>query len=146
MPHTLTRLALITSAALSVVSLPAAAQSNAFAPARTVAWSDHAGPPASARTVAIYRFRPTQAWGIPAEVTLADSAGRLLAYVRMRPGAPRIQLDADLSVAGLTLQGETPAGLLTICLYDPELGAGGSTEGHWWVAGRDGDLVARRVN
>ncbi len=139
MHATISRLALISSAALTLAALPLAAQQPA---ARTdVRFASSSAP--VVRTVAVYRFYAAHATGLPAQVTIADSAGTLIASFRLRDAVRSYPMMADLSTSGLVLQGETPAGILTIFLYEPGDAGTGATAGHWWLGDQEGELRGR---
>lgn len=140
--HAFSRLALVPAAAIAMAAAPAAAQQGT---ARLVA---NTGPvPASATVVpvAVYRFRAAHAAGIPAQITVADSAGQLVASFRLPDEARSHPMMVDADGGGLVLQGETPAGILTLLFSDPDANSAGATAGHWWLEGRDGDLRGRVI-
>jgi len=144
--------AAVFSAAFSTaVVRPAAAQHTATpgTTARPVIQNAATTVKPAVRTVAVYRFAGTRDAGIPAEVTVADSAGRLVASYRL-PGArtarPMEVAVLDTDPGDLVLDGETPSGQLTLQLYgqnDPA--AAGSVAGRWWLGGLQGALRGRVV-
>ena len=96
---------------------PLAAAAVLCAAAAPSAAAQHAAQHAAApRVVAVYRFAPAAVRDLPARVTLADSAGQLVASFHLQ-GA-RTARPATLAVIGddLVLQGETPSGVLTLQL------------------------------
>jgi hypothetical protein len=124
----------------AVVASPVAAQQ---AVATTAARPVVRSAPAS-RPLAIYRLTGARDGALPATVTVADSAGTLVASYRL-PGARDEQpmavfvLDTDL-----VLQGETSTGILTLQLVglnDAE--PAGAITGRWWLAGQSGALRVR---
>jgi hypothetical protein len=138
----------LSAAVFSAAVLPAAAQ-----PAAVL---DHARPdvrPAavivdlSPRTVAAYRFAALGRAGLPAEVTVADSAGQIVASYRLsgdRAAHPMVVTAFDTD---LVLQGETPSGVLTLQLYrqnDPQ--AAGAVTGRWWLGSQRGELRGRAAH
>jgi hypothetical protein len=137
----------LAAAALSTAAVrPAAAQQTAAfehvrpAVARAVATPDTV----QLRTLAVYRFGASQIAGMPSQVTLADSAGELVATFR-RPGAPSsAPMVVDVLGTDITLHGATPSGVLTLVLYgqnDPD--ASGALTGHWTLGTRQGELRGR---
>jgi hypothetical protein len=96
------------------------------------------------RTLAVYRFTTIRVAGMPSQVTVADSAGELVATFR-RPGtrdaAPMV---VDVLGTDITLHGATPAGVLTLVLLgqnDPD--ASGTLTGRWTLGDRQGVLRGR---
>jgi hypothetical protein len=100
--------------------------------------------------VAVYRFARRDAAGLPAEVTLADSAGRLVAAYRLAGdaagGAGGAARAMAVTAAGtdLVLRADTPAGPLTVRLDGQNDGsAAGPVAGRWWLGEARGLLRAR---
>jgi hypothetical protein len=134
----------LTIAALCAAAIKPAAAQRAIAPDYIRPVVEGASITADAplmRTVAVYRFTSPRQLGIPAEVTLSDSTGQLVATFRL-PGAHSASpmlvevLDTDL-----VLQGETPVGVLTLVLFQQataEVASG--FIGRWTIAGRTGEL------
>jgi hypothetical protein len=93
------------------------------------------------RTLAVYKFTSPRETGMPAEVTLADSTGQLVASFRL-PGARNASpMMVDVLDTDLVLQGETPAGLLTLVLYrQATADVAGSFIGRYTLAGLRGEL------
>jgi hypothetical protein len=93
------------------------------------------------RTLAVYRFSVSQIAGMPSQVTVADSAGELVATFR-RPDAPEaVPMVVDVLDTDITLHGATPSGVLTLVLYgqnDPSTSE--TVIGRWMIAGRQGEL------
>jgi hypothetical protein len=136
----------LAATALSVVALcPAAAQQ---------ATADHVRPAVrhtittpdtvQLRTLAVYRFGASRLAGMPSQVTVADSAGELVATFR-RPGAREaVPMVVDVLGTDITLQGATPSGVLTLVLYgqnDPD--ASDVLIGRWTLGDRQGALRGR---
>lgn len=97
------------------------------------------------RTVAVYRFSPARQPGMPAEVTVSDSAGVLLASFRL-PGASALQpMMVDVIDTGLVLQGETPAGVLTLVLFQKDADVATTVVGQWTLGTQQGELLGRAV-
>lgn len=98
-------------------------------------------PLTSARTLAVYRLATRAGAGLPAEVSVADSAGTLVAHYRFpaaRAAAPMLVTVIDTD---LVLQSETPAGVLTLVLYQRnDDGFVTDAVGQWSLGGRHGTL------
>ena len=128
---------------LAATVRPAAAQK---APASERARSEvrHAAVSADAvpRTVAEYVFTTSRRGGLPSLVTIADSAGELVASFRVvgeRAVRPMMIVVLD---TGLVLQGETPDGLLTLEFYGQNEGVGNFV-GRWHLGQDSGPLRGR---
>lgn len=136
-------LSFVTVALCAAASSPAAAQHIAAAEyVRPVVVP--ATPSTDAiRTVAIYRFEASRVAGIPSHVTVADSAGTLIASFRL-PGArePR-PMSVETLDSDLVLQGWTPSGVLTLVLHDQNDGAPSSLVGRWILGTHEGELRGR---
>ena len=117
----------LAAAAIVLAAAPVAAQSPADA---------------APRTVAVYRFDGWRAPGLPAEVTVADSADRLVATYRLRGHRVARPMEVSIVDEDVVLQGETPAGVLTIQLYRQER-AGADVAGRWYVGRQHGELRGR---
>lgn len=131
---------LVAAAALCAAARPAAAQ-HAAVPGhvRPAAHAD-----AAVRPLASYRLAAARRAALPAEVTVADSAGALVASYRL-PGAAEPQ-PMVVTVIGtdVVLQGETPSGVLTLQLYGQnDADAAAPVEGRWSRAGQEGSLHGR---
>jgi hypothetical protein len=126
------------AAALLLAAVPAGAQdlsTNAIRPAPMKVVS---------REVAKYRFNGVRNEGLPAEVTVIDRGGELLATYRLpgqRVAEPMMVtiLDADI-----ILQAETEKGVLTLQLFkqNDEPGAN-ALVGRWTLGSRSGELRGR---
>ena len=98
------------------------------------------------RTVAIYRFNASRVAGIPSQVTVADSAGTLVASFRL-PGASETRaMMVEVLGEDLVLQGNTPSGLLTLVLYGRSDGAIAPLTGRWVLGNREGELSGRAAH
>jgi hypothetical protein len=96
------------------------------------------------RTLAVYRFGASQVAGMPSQVTLADSAGELVAAFRRAGAREAIPMVVDVLGTDITLHGATPSGVLTLVLYgqnDPD--ASGALTGRWALGTRQGELRGR---
>jgi len=140
MRTTFTRLAI--AAAVIVPATTAAAQQPSRAAVRLAAARTAPSSGAEVRTVAVYRLVAFHSSGLPSQVVVSDSAGRLVAAYRLRDEARSYPMMIDVSGAGLVLQGETPSGTLTLFLYDPSTPSDGRgrADGHWWQGDREGGL------
>jgi hypothetical protein len=127
--------AAVPQAAVPPIAAQVAAQADVGRPAAPAA--------ALVRTAATFRFARRDAAGFPAEVTVADSAGQLVARYRLdgdraaRPMAVTV-IDTDL-----VLQAETRSGLLTVVLDGQNAQAPGPVTGRWWLGDADGTLRGR---
>jgi hypothetical protein len=143
------RIKLSSVSTLAVVALclglgrPAGAQlaavSNDAAPVVSRAALDINAP----RPVAQYRFRVPHQFGLPWTVTVADSAGELVASFRLpneRESRPMLLVVIDTA---LVLQGETPSGVLTIQLYGQTAPGSSTFAGRWKLGPDEGRLRGR---
>jgi hypothetical protein len=98
------------------------------------------------RLLATYRVTAERDGAMPAVVTVADSAGALVASYRL-PGARDAQpMEVFVMDADLVLQGETPSGLLTLQLAGlNEAEAGRRISGRWWLGRQSGALTVRPI-
>ena len=124
---------------------PAAAQRAVPDDARPLAVAAGAPTAGAVRPVATYRFAASRRHaGMPDQVTVADSAGVIVASLRL-PGAREARpMLVDLFGSDIVLQGQTPEGVLTLRLYgqsDPS--DAGSFAGRWWLGDREGTLRGR---
>jgi len=131
----------LAAAAVLAVSVPAAAQQAVV--------SEHVRPvvknDTTVRTVAVYKFSAARQAGMPAEVTVADSAGVLKASFRL-PGSDTVRpMIVDVLDAGIVLQGQTPTGVLTLVLYQKEATTGTSVVGMWTLGTQDGELLGHAI-
>jgi hypothetical protein len=146
-----TRLSLVSplaAAALYVGAvLPAAAQ-QAHTPDQPVPVVRHVSAlhDPGVRTLAVYRLAAAGDANVPARITVADSAGRLVASYQLRNSRVTTPMDIEVLNRDIMLQGETPAGLLTLQLYrlnDSE--AASPVAGRWWIGDQQGALRGRVV-
>jgi hypothetical protein len=132
----------LAAAALSATVHPAAAQSVTSDQARPAV--QYAAPAAAPRALVSYRFVAPRVAGLPAQVTVADSAGSIVASYRLSGDRAARPMVVTAFETDLVLQGDTPAGVLTLHLYranDPE--ATRAVDGHWWLGSRQGTLRGR---
>ncbi|MEO7712339.1 MAG: hypothetical protein ABIV10_05420 [Gemmatimonadaceae bacterium] len=95
------------------------------------------------RTIAIYQFDGSHE-GLPAQVTVADSAGKLVASYRLRDGWADRPMTVAVADSDILLQAYTPRGSLTMVFYqqnDPD--AAVPLVGLWSLGTRQGELRAR---
>jgi hypothetical protein len=117
---------------------PAAAQSASLRPSVQLASFTHT--PAPVRTVAVYRFSASSIAGLPAQVTIADSAGTLVASLRRATGRV-IPMAVGVADTDILLQAATQDGLLTIVLYEQnDTERTGAVIGRWRLGEREGEL------
>ena len=130
--------------ALAAIETASAQPSVASANARLVARSaDMAVAAPLQRTLAIYEFDGSYD-GIPSQVTVADSAGKLVASYRLRGGWVERPMSIDVADSDILLQAQTPRGTLTMVFYqqnDPD--ATGPFVGAWSLGTRQGQLHGR---
>ena len=128
-----TRYNLATAAALALAAAPLAAQPSNAIPAGT------------ARIVASYDFfnAPNSA-AFPRSVTVADSAGTIIAHVELAGDSKSIPMTVTVIERNLVLQGETPDGVLTLVLdRQNEGGVTKLTSGTWTLGKAQGQLRGR---
>jgi hypothetical protein len=133
----------LAAAAARPASAQAAAQVTAQVAARGDVHRAEVAVAAAARPVALYRIRVPRA-DLPSYVTVADSAGDLVAsYQLHRDAAPRPMM---ISVSGsdLVLSAETRSGPLTMVL-DRQNGEGGKAVTGRWRIGQDEGTLRGRV-
>src|SRR5215217_4880102 len=127
------------AAALVLVTARAASAQQAAAPSLVRPVSATA---AETRTVAVYRFTRSRVAGLPSEVTVADSAGQLVARYRLAAGGAEQPMLLTFIGDKLVLQSETPQGVLTLLLQEPVDGSRVVT-GFWQIEGQRGELRGR---
>ena len=134
------RSSLTIAAFCAAAGSPVAAQSAVAGNVRaTLAASSDAEP----RTVAIYTFGSSRSAGVPAQVTVQDSAGTYLASFRL-PGSSAIhEMAVDAHSGDLYLQGVTPSGVLTLVLFPSDTDEAGAVIGRWQVGANEGELLRR---
>ena len=124
---------LATAAVLAIAAAPLAAQqSNAI-------------PTGAARVVASYDFwnAPRDA-SFPRSVTVADSAGTIIAHVELAGEARSIPMTVTVIEWNLVLQGQTADGVLTLVLdRQNEGGVTKLTSGTWTLGKAQGQLRGR---
>ena len=138
----------LSAALLAAAARPAAAQAAAAARAASPnALAENVVERAverAPRTLATYRFTGARDATMPTQVTIADSAGVLVASFRLPGDRAARPMAVDLTEADLVLQGETPAGVLTLRFYQRgDAAAEGLVAGRWWLGTQDGTLRGR---
>jgi hypothetical protein len=121
-----------TLAALALTAAPLAAQQARAIPTNS-----------GARVVATYVFRDSPAeLAFPTSVTVADSAGRILATVELAGNTRQtVSMDVTVIESNLILQGMTPEGVLTLVLdRQNEGGTTKLTSGTWTLGKYQGEI------
>jgi hypothetical protein len=137
----LSRALTVVAAVVLAGARPAAAQSVARTQARpALAAAD------APRALVTYRFVGPRDDSLPATVTVADSAGALVARYWL-PGDGRARaLAVEVLDADLVLQGEAPEGLLTLVLVGQNgVAPPAEVTGRWRSATSRGGLHSRSV-
>lgn len=93
------------------------------------------------RTIAIYQFQASRTWGMPNQVTLSDSLGKLFATFTLPGDRTEQPMMVDAAESDIVLQGRTPAGILTLVLLQPNPGTLTPLRGHWYLGEREGELL-----
>jgi hypothetical protein len=141
MRTTLSRFSPLAAAALLTLAVRPALAQQTPAPRYAKAANRE---PAAFRTLAVYDFNVPRDAAIPSQVTVADSAGQLVASFRYQGAAATQTMTVDVIDTDLVLQGDTPAGPLTLRLFgqnDPSTTP--SVAGRWWLGRWEGSLRSR---
>ena len=141
-----TKLSFLSAIALSaVLASPAAAQAVANNYVRPVVEKTDAP---VIRTIAIYKFTASRILRLPTTITVADSAGQLIANFRLANASEAGAMSVDVMGNDIILQGETPRGLLTLVLYRANAADVPSSFIGYWSLGNDehGELRGRTTN
>ena len=123
----------------------ATAAALAFAAAPLAAQQSNAIPTSTARVVASYDFfnAPNSA-AFPRSVTVADSAGTIVAHVDVAGESKSIPMTVTVIERNLVLQGQTADGVLTLMLdRQNEGGVIKLTSGTWTLGKAQGQLRER---
>ena len=145
--HTSFHSLLAAAALCATVAVPAAAQQS-VAPGfvrlvASTATAANARP--ITRRLATYDFGSSLE-GMPSRVTVADSAGSLVASFRPRGERSDRPMKVGVADRDILLEGETARGILTIVLYDlNDPMAAGTILGTWSLGSTQGELRARAV-
>jgi hypothetical protein len=123
-------LSIIAAATTALLANPAAAQTAA----------------PRERVIASYDFsNNSRELSFPRSLTVADSAGKLLARVFMPGGAAAVDMAVTVIESNLVLQGQTRDGLLTLVLdRQNEGGEIRLASGSWTLGKTSGELRARK--
>ena len=123
------------------------AVAQAIGPIIAPADARRADAPAAAvavRPVGLYRFGWRHAAGLPSELTVADSAGQLIARYRLGDDRAAHPMTVTVRDTDLLLHAETPSGRLTVRLDDQNgTSAAGPMTGRWWLGDARGTLRGR---
>ena len=95
------------------------------------------------RTVAIYQFEAPRTAGMPSQVTLADSLGKLFATFTLPGNRTEQPMMVDVTESDIVLQGQTPAGVVTLVLYQQSDAGLAPLRGKWYLNDRQGELLGR---
>jgi hypothetical protein len=139
---------MFTRIALSALAIVAACAAARPVAAQSAVQSDVRRPDVAAaaavRPLAMYRFVATSA-DMPAQVTVADSAGHLVGSYRLPGESEARPMMVTTINSDIVLQGESPSGLLTIVLdrQNAPTASGKSFSGRWILGGLQGDLRGR---
>ena len=123
----------LTAAVIAMTAAPLAAQQS------------KAIPTTASRVVATYDFwnTPRNA-AFPRSVTVADSAGSIIAHVDLGDNAKSVPMTVTVIERNLVLQGDTAEGLLTLVLdRQNEGGVTTLTSGSWTLGKAQGSLRGR---
>jgi hypothetical protein len=121
-------IALLSTVALSLAAAPLAAQSAAQ----------------PQRVVASYALRSTGDLLFPRQITVADSAGALVAQAVDATGLRRLPLTVTVLSGDLVLQGTTNEGMLTLILNRGNDGSAARARGIWTLGDKQGTLIAAK--
>jgi hypothetical protein len=137
---------LLTAAALSAAAATPAAAQQTITPVRLVASTAIVAEPRSGtRTLATYDFDSSLP-GMPSRVTVADSAGIMVASYRPRGTGIEQPMKVAVVDRDILLEAETVRGTLTMALYDQnDPKAAGAIIGTWKLGSIQGELRARAV-
>ena len=137
----------IAALALAVALLSTARPAAAQAAQATVRRADVTAAPVApaARTLAVYRLGTGRAAlpDLPVRVTVADSAGTLVARYLADGAAREATMAVTVMDTDLVLQAQTPSGLLTLLLERQNDAERGELTGRWWLGADGGALRAR---
>lgn len=95
------------------------------------------------RTVAIYQFEASRTPGMPNQVTLADSLGKLFATFTLPGNRTEQPMMVDVTESDIVLQGQTPAGIVTLVLFQQSDAGLTPLRGKWYLGDRQGELFGR---
>jgi hypothetical protein len=135
----------LAAAVLTVAAIRPAAAQQAVSPDHARPVVEYAAPASKAvsRALASYRFVVQRDAGLPAEVTVADSAGTLVASYRLPGDRAARPMVVTAFETDLVLQGESPSGVLTLHLYRANDPSARRVDGEWSLGSRHGTLHGR---
>ena len=131
----------VATAALAVVTVSSAAEAQR-AVASSVIRTDVL-PSTALHTVAIYQLDASRTIGMPNQVTLADSLGKLFATFTLPGNRTEQPMMVDVTDTDIVLQGQTPSGIVTLVLFQSTPGTLAPLRGHWYLGEREGELFGR---
>lgn len=99
---------------------------------------------APARPLAVYLFVAPHDAGMPAEVTVSDSLGVLVAALRLPFTSGTRAMNVERLGTDVVLRSETPSGALTLVLFQNEPAPLGTVIGRWTLGDKEGKLRAAR--
>jgi hypothetical protein len=129
--------------AAATVVAPAGAQRATSSRIRAAVSPAGATAPTALRTVAIYNFAASRSTGLPAQVTVADSAGSLVASYRLPDSRIVSPMTVDVRDSDIVLYGATPSGVLTLTLYGQNDSDASTVIGRWTLGHQQGALRGR---
>lgn len=96
----------------------------------------------AARVVAIYLFDAPRASGMPVQVTLSDSAGKLSATYKLRGSSTEHVMAFEVADNNVMLSGKTPAGPLVLAIHQKdEFEVPSNVIGRWSLGSQSGELL-----
>ena len=99
--------------------------------------------PSVLRTIAIYQFEASRSLGMPNQVTLSDSLGKLFATFTVPGNSTEQSMMVDVTENDIVLQARTMSGILTLVLFERNPGTLSPLRGHWYLGEREGELLGR---
>lgn len=138
--------ALAAASTLTLAAQPLAAQQTALNTRTVVAKPTSLTAANPVRILAVYEVlgTPTNS-AFPRQITVADSAGALLATVDMAGENSTVPMTVTVIDANLVLQGETSSGLLTLVLDNQNAGGTAKLANGTWTLGRSQGTLRGRT-
>ncbi len=128
-----TTFASLAAAALTIAASPLAAQATSVLPT---------GP---SRVVAAYDFWNGPSAAFARSVTIADSAGTIIAKVELANERRSVPMTVTVIESNLVLQGDTPDGVLTLVLDRQNEGGKTTLDSGTWTLGRASGQLRRKA-
>lgn len=128
-----TTFATLAAAALTIASGPLVAQSTGALPMKP------------SRVVAAYDFFNGSSAAFARSVTVADSAGTIIASVELANERTSIPMTVTVIENNLVLQGQTPDGVLTLVLDRQNEGGKTTLDSGTWTLGRTSGQLRRKA-